>query len=318
MSEPRLDRGRARRRRAPHRRCAARFNDLIVASLLRGRTRAWAEHGGDAAELTVVRVPGAFELPLVAKRLAASGRYDAVVALGCVIRGDTPHFEYVAGECARGLQRAELDTGVPIAFGVLTVETLEQALERAGSGADNKGAEAMDARSRWRSSWRGCEARAPAAPRRASASTAARAASRASSRCRRCIAGSSMPARGRTWYRSSAPPRTCRAPTRDYFRVLVEGVWHARAELDARLATLADREPRLLDPIEHAVLLIGAVRAQRARRCAVPRRHQRGGVAREALRRHRRPQVRERRAGSRRARAAARRALTPRGARGAH
>ena len=88
-------------------------------------------------------MPGAFELPLAAKKLAASGRYDALVALGCVIRGDTPHFEYVAGECARGLQQAGLDTGVPIAFGVLTVETLEQARERA-TGAGNKGAEAMD------------------------------------------------------------------------------------------------------------------------------------------------------------------------------
>ena len=123
---------------------AARFNDLIVASLIAGAQRAWAERGGAAAALTVVRVPGAFELPLIAKKLAGSGRYDAVVALGCVIRGDTPHFEYVAGEAARGLQRASLDTGVPIAFGVLTVDTLEQALERAGPGADNKGAEALE------------------------------------------------------------------------------------------------------------------------------------------------------------------------------
>jgi len=91
----------------------------------------------------VVRVPGAFELPVVARRLAASGRYDAVVALGCVIRGDTPHFEYVAGECARGLQLAALESGVPVAFGVLTVDSLEQALERAATTAGNKGGEAM-------------------------------------------------------------------------------------------------------------------------------------------------------------------------------
>jgi 6,7-dimethyl-8-ribityllumazine synthase len=122
---------------------AARFNDLIVASLIQGAQGEWLERGGAAADLTIVRVPGAFELPLVAKKLAASGRFHAVVALGCVIRGDTPHFEYVAGEAARGLARAGFDTGVPVAFGVLTVETLEQALERAGSGAGNKGAEAM-------------------------------------------------------------------------------------------------------------------------------------------------------------------------------
>ena len=91
-----------------------------------------------------MRVPGAFELPVAARTLAGSGRFDAVVALGCVIRGDTPHFDYVAGECARGLQRAMLDTGVPVAFGVLTVETLEQALERAATGAGNKGGEAME------------------------------------------------------------------------------------------------------------------------------------------------------------------------------
>jgi 6,7-dimethyl-8-ribityllumazine synthase len=123
---------------------AARFNDFIVASLLKGATAAWAARGGAAADLAVIRVPGAFELPLAAKRLGASGRYDAVVALGCVIRGDTPHFEYVAGECARGLQQAGLETGVPIAFGVLTVESVDQALERAATNAGNKGGEAME------------------------------------------------------------------------------------------------------------------------------------------------------------------------------
>jgi 6,7-dimethyl-8-ribityllumazine synthase len=123
---------------------AARFNDMVVASLLKGARAAWTAHGGDAADLTVVRVPGAFELPVVARKLAASARYDAVVALGCVIRGDTPHFDYVAGECARGLQLASLETGVPVAFGVLTVNTLEQALERSAAGAGNKGAEALE------------------------------------------------------------------------------------------------------------------------------------------------------------------------------
>ena len=123
---------------------AARFNDFIVSSLLKGATTAWEERGGAPGDLLIARVPGAFELPVVARKLALSGRFDAVVALGCVIRGDTPHFEYVAGECARGLQLASLETGLPIVFGVLTVETVEQALERAATTAGNKGGESMD------------------------------------------------------------------------------------------------------------------------------------------------------------------------------
>ena len=122
---------------------AARFNDLIVSSLLKGAQAAWSAREGAGEELLIVRVPGAYELPVVARHLAGSGRYDAIVALGCVIRGDTPHFDYVAGECARGLQRASLDTGVPVIFGVLTVNTPEQARARAAPGAANKGAEAM-------------------------------------------------------------------------------------------------------------------------------------------------------------------------------
>ena len=123
---------------------AARFNDFIVSSLLKGATASWYEHGGAAEDLLVARVPGAFELPVVARKLAASGRWDAVIALGCVIRGDTPHFEYVAGECARGLNLVALETGVPVIFGVLTVETVEQALARAATTEGNKGGESMD------------------------------------------------------------------------------------------------------------------------------------------------------------------------------
>jgi 6,7-dimethyl-8-ribityllumazine synthase len=123
---------------------AARFNDFIVASLLKGANAAWLERGGAPQDLTVVRVPGAFELPVVARKLAGGGRYDAVVALGCVIRGDTPHFEYVAGECARGLQQVALDSGVPVMLGVLTVDTVEQALARAATTGGNKGGEAME------------------------------------------------------------------------------------------------------------------------------------------------------------------------------
>lgn len=122
---------------------AARFNDAIVSALLKGALATWCERGGEERDLFIARVPGAFELPVVARRLIASGRYEAIVALGCVIRGDTPHFEFVAGECARGLQQASTDTGVPIAFGVLTLDNIEQARARAGEGADNKGAEAM-------------------------------------------------------------------------------------------------------------------------------------------------------------------------------
>jgi 6,7-dimethyl-8-ribityllumazine synthase len=122
---------------------AARFNDAIVSALLQGAVSTWRERGGVESDLFITRVPGAFELPIVARRLIASGRYEAIVALGCVIRGDTPHFEFVAGECARGLQQASTDTGVPIAFGVLTLDSIGQAQARAGTDSGNKGAEAM-------------------------------------------------------------------------------------------------------------------------------------------------------------------------------
>jgi 6,7-dimethyl-8-ribityllumazine synthase len=145
LSAPRLVEGEIAARGRKVAIVAARFNDFIVASLLKGATAAWLERGGPPEDLTVARVPGAFELPVAARRLALSGRYDAVVALGCVIRGDTPHFEYVSGECAHGLQLASLETGVPVIFGVLTVETVEQALERAATSAGNKGGEAMAA-----------------------------------------------------------------------------------------------------------------------------------------------------------------------------
>ena len=123
---------------------AARFNDFIIDAMLQGALDAWERHGGAAEALTLARVPGAFELPLACKRFAASGRFDAVIALGCVIRGDTPHFEYVAGEAARGLNQAALDTGVPVIFGVLTVENVAQAEERADTKRMNKGGEAME------------------------------------------------------------------------------------------------------------------------------------------------------------------------------
>ena len=121
---------------------AARFNEYIVDSLVKGALDALGRHGVDASSVPVVQVPGCYELPLAAKRLARSGKYDAIVALGVVIRGATPHFDYVAGTCASGIARVSLDEDLPVAFGVLTTETIEQAIERAGTKAGNKGADA--------------------------------------------------------------------------------------------------------------------------------------------------------------------------------
>jgi len=124
---------------------AARFNAVLVDQLVAGATQAWVKHGGVPARLLVERVPGAFELPLAAQEFAKRGGVDAIVALGCVIRGDTPHFDYVAGECARGLMDAGLSTGVPVIFGVLTTESQAQAEERADVARMNKGGESMEA-----------------------------------------------------------------------------------------------------------------------------------------------------------------------------
>jgi 6,7-dimethyl-8-ribityllumazine synthase len=121
---------------------ASRFNDFIVEQLIRGAVDALKRHGAADKQIEIVRAPGAFDMPLVARKLAQSRRYDAIVALGAVIKGATAHFDYVAGECASGLARVAQETGVPIAFGVLTTDTIEQAIERAGSKAGNKGADA--------------------------------------------------------------------------------------------------------------------------------------------------------------------------------
>lgn len=118
-----------------------RWNSFIVDSLLKAAIDTVVRHGGSTDNIDQVMVPGAFEIPLVAQKMAASGKYDAVVALGAVIRGGTPHFEYVAGECVKGLGQVQLQTGVPVAFGVLTVDSIEQAIERAGTKAGNKGEE---------------------------------------------------------------------------------------------------------------------------------------------------------------------------------
>src|SRR5256885_9640662 len=144
MDSPRIVEGEVTARGRKVAIAAARFNDFIVSSLLKGSSTAWADRGGAPGDLLIARVPGAFELPVVARKLALSGRYDAVIALGCVIRGDTPHFEYVAGGGGRGLHLVSLEVGLPVIFGVLTVETVEQALERAATTAGNKGGESMD------------------------------------------------------------------------------------------------------------------------------------------------------------------------------
>jgi 6,7-dimethyl-8-ribityllumazine synthase len=120
----------------------ARFNSFVVDKLVEGALDTLRRHGVNDADITLVRAPGAWELPVLTRHVLASGRFDAVIALGAVIRGGTPHFEYVAGECVKGLSVVSLESQVPVAFGVLTVDTIEQAIERAGTKAGNKGAEA--------------------------------------------------------------------------------------------------------------------------------------------------------------------------------
>ena len=121
---------------------ASRFNDFIVESLIKGAVSCLRRHGAAASNIDIVRVPGAYEMPLAVAKVAAARRADGIIALGAVIRGATPHFDYVAGECTRGVAAASREHGVPIGVGVLTTDTIEQALERAGTKAGNKGEEA--------------------------------------------------------------------------------------------------------------------------------------------------------------------------------
>lgn len=120
---------------------AARFNEFVVEPLLKGALDAFRRHGVSDKQVEIVRVPGAFDIPVVVRKLANAKRYDAIIALGAVVRGQTPHFDYVAGECAGGVSRIALESGIPIAFGVLTTDTMEQAVDRAGGKAGNKGAD---------------------------------------------------------------------------------------------------------------------------------------------------------------------------------
>jgi len=121
---------------------ASRFNDFICGRLVEGALDALKRSGADGKDIDTVKVPGAFEIPLVAKRLAKSGKYDAVICLGAVIRGATPHFEYVSAEVSKGIAAVMLETEMPVAFGVITTDTIEQAIERAGSKSGNKGFDA--------------------------------------------------------------------------------------------------------------------------------------------------------------------------------
>jgi 6,7-dimethyl-8-ribityllumazine synthase len=120
----------------------SRFNSFICERLLEGAMDTLLRHGADDQDIHLVRVPGSFEIPLIAKKLAASAKYDAIICLGAVIRGATPHFDYVSAEVTKGIAAASMETGVPIAFGVLTTDSIEQAVERAGTKAGNKGADA--------------------------------------------------------------------------------------------------------------------------------------------------------------------------------
>ena len=121
---------------------ASRFNSLVVDHMVGGAEDILVRHGGDSDDLTLLRVPGSFEIPLAAQRLAASGRFDAVIALGAVIRGSTPHFDYIAAEVTKGLAQVQMAADIPVGYGVITTDTVEQAIERAGTKAGNKGADA--------------------------------------------------------------------------------------------------------------------------------------------------------------------------------
>ena len=121
---------------------ASRWNDLLVSRLIDGAQDALIRLGGNTDQITTVRVPGSFEIPLAVKKLAVSGRYDAIICVGAVIRGETPHFDYIAGQVTRGIAQVSLETGVPITYGIITADTVEQAINRAGVKSGNKGFEA--------------------------------------------------------------------------------------------------------------------------------------------------------------------------------
>ncbi|MDX1696279.1 MAG: 6,7-dimethyl-8-ribityllumazine synthase [Ketobacteraceae bacterium] len=142
MSNVKVIEGDFRANKARYAIVVGRFNSFVVESLLQGAIDTLVRHGVSESDIEVVRIPGAYEMPLAVKRVAATRKPDAIIALGAVIRGGTPHFDYVAGECAKGVASVSLDADIPVAFGVLTTDTIEQAIERSGTKAGNKGAEA--------------------------------------------------------------------------------------------------------------------------------------------------------------------------------
>ena len=142
MSKPKIIEGDLVCRNSKFGIVVARFNSFITESLLSGAVDTLKRHGADDGDIEIVRVPGAYELPLAVQVMADKGGYDAIIALGAVIRGGTPHFDYVAGECVKGMSQVMMQKSLPVAFGVLTVDTIEQAIERAGTKAGNKGEEA--------------------------------------------------------------------------------------------------------------------------------------------------------------------------------
>lgn len=142
MSKPKIIEGDLVCRNSKFGIVVARFNSFITESLLNGAVDTLKRHGADDSDIEIVRVPGAYELPLAVQVMADKGGYDAIIALGAVIRGGTPHFDYVAGECVKGMSQVMMQKSLPVAFGVLTVDTIEQAIERAGTKAGNKGEEA--------------------------------------------------------------------------------------------------------------------------------------------------------------------------------
>lgn len=142
MKTPRVIEGHLRAEGRRFALLAGRFNSFIVDQLVGGAIDTLVRHGASIDDITIYKVPGGWELPIVAQRVAATGRYDAIIALGAVIRGSTPHFEYVAGEATKGLAQVGMQYKLPVSFGVLTVDTIEQAIERAGTKAGNKGGEA--------------------------------------------------------------------------------------------------------------------------------------------------------------------------------
>lgn len=142
MSNVKVIEGDFRASKARYAIVVGRFNSFVVESLLQGAIDTLVRHGVSEKDIEVIRIPGAYEMPLAVKRVAAARKPDAIIALGAVIRGGTPHFDFVAGECAKGVASVSLDADIPVAFGVLTTDTIEQAIERSGTKAGNKGAEA--------------------------------------------------------------------------------------------------------------------------------------------------------------------------------